>query len=206
MSLNKFTDLSNKPWMKIGCDKITCNELLANTDVTTQTVYCTNLSLAGETIRGSPLVYSTLGNPTTASIATITTVVYEATPAMGTLVSTGYKAGDQLQIVTRGIINSSFLSNNVSVYLYGGATQLNEIIISAGDWTTSTDIVVTSIYNFINSTQAYFYSTVSLPTNNQNISYSTINFPALAPYNLSIALSSVAPASFTHIQTTITLI
>jgi hypothetical protein len=195
MSLNKFTDLSIKPWMNIGCNDITCDEL-----------NCSVLKIGGETTRATPLVYSTLGNPTTASIATITTVVYEATPAMGTLVSTGYKAGDQLQIVTRGIINSTFLSNNVSVYLYGGATQLNEIIISSGAWTTSTDIVVTSIYNFINSTQAYFYSTVSLPADNQNISYSTINFPALAPYNLTIALSSVAPASFTHIQTTITLI
>jgi len=207
MSLNKFTDLSNKAWMNIGCNNITCNALLANTDVTTQTVYCTTLSLAGETIRGSPLVYSSLGNPTTASIySAITTVVYEATPAMGSLVSTGYKAGDQLQIVTRGIINSGFLSNNVSVYLYGGATQLNEIIISSGAWTTSTDIVVTSIYNFINATQAYFYSTVSLPTDNQNVSYSTINFPATVPYNQTIAMMSVAPASFTHINTTITLI
>jgi hypothetical protein len=207
MSLNKFTDLSSKPWMKIGCDEITCNALLANTEVTTQTVYCTNLSIAGETIRATPLVYSTLGNSTTGSIyPAITTIVYEATPAMGSLVSTGYKAGDQLQIVTRGIVNSATASNVVSVYLYGGATQLNEVQISSGAWTTSTDIVVTSIYNFINSTQAYFYSTVSLPTDNQNVSYSTINFPALAPYNLSIALNAVASASFTHIQTTITLI
>jgi hypothetical protein len=207
MSLNKFTDLSSKPWMNIGCNDITCNELLANTDVTTQTVYCTNLSIAGEIIRATPLVYSTTGNSTTGSIyPAITTIVYGATPGMGTLVSTGYKAGDQLQIVTRGIVNSATSSNVVSVYLYGGATQLNEVQISSGAWTTSTDIVVTSIYNFINATQAYFYSTVSLPTDNQNVSYSTINFPATVPYDQTIALSAAASAIFTHINTTITLI
>jgi hypothetical protein len=196
MSLNKFVDTTIKPWMNIGCNDITCDEL-----------NCNLLKINGEIIKPTPLVYSTLGNPTTASIySTITTVVYEATPGMGSLVSYGYKAGDQLQIVTRGIINSGFPTNNVSVYLYGGATQLNEIIISSGTWTTSTDIVVTSIYNFINATQAYFYSTVSLPADNQNVSYSTINFPATVPYNQTIAMMSVAPASFTHINTTITLI
>jgi hypothetical protein len=190
MSLNKFVNTSIKEWMNIGCDEISCN----------------SLKIDGETIRPTPLVYSTLGNSTTGSIyPAITTIVYEATPAMGTLVSYGYKAGDQLQIVTRGIINSATSSNIVSVYLYGG-TQLTEIQIPSSAWTTSTDIVVTSIYNFINSTQAYFYSTVSLPTDNQNVSYSTVNFPGLVPYNLTIALNAVATASFTHINTTITLI
>jgi len=207
MSLNKFTDLSSKPWMRIGCDAVTCNALLANTSVTTPTVYCTTLNLAGETIRATPLVYSSLGNYTTASIyPAITTVVYSATPGMGTLVSTGYKAGDQLKIVTRGIINSATSSNVVDVYLYGGALQISNIQISSGAWTTSTDIVITGIYNFINATQAYFYSSVSLPTDIQNLAYSTINFPATVPYNQTIALSAVAACSFSHLNTTITLI
>jgi len=195
MSLNKFTDLSIKPWMNIGCNDIMCDEL-----------NCSVLKIGGEAIRVSPLVYSTLGNYTTASIyPAITTVVYEATPAIGTLTSTGYKGGDQLQIVTRGIINSATPSNIVSVYLYGGS-QLTQIQIPSGAWTTSTEIVVTSIYNFINSTQAYFYSSVSLPGAIQNYAYGTVNFPALAPYNQTIALNAVAACSFSHLNTTITLI
>lgn len=206
MSLNKFSSIDQKPWMNIGCDEIVCNDLLANTSVTTNTVNCTTLKIGGETVKATPLVYSSTGNATVGSIyPAITTIVYGATPGMGSLTSNGYKAGDQLQVVTRGIINSATANNVVSVYLYG-SSQLSEILIPSATWTTSTDIVVTSIYNFINTTQAYFYSTVSLPADNQNVSYSTVNFPAIVPYDLSIALNAVAAASFTHINTTITLI
>ena len=190
MSLNKLTsDTPIKEWMHIGADSINCN----------------TLTLAGEVIK-PPLVYSTTSSNFSGSIfPAITTIIYGATAGLGTLTSLGYTAGDQLRIVTRGIVNSAGTTNNISFYLYGSG-QISQIQIPWTSWAVDSNIVVESIYNFTSSTEAHFYSTVYLPGQIQNISYPVVTFPGLVPYDLSIAASATGTASFTHVQTTITLI
>ena len=190
MSLNKFVSTDQKDWMRIGCDKIVCNELTVD----------------GQKIIPNPIVFTTTSNLFASSIyPSPQTILSTLNVGLGSLTTFGFTAGDQLRVTTSCIIGSPTAVNNVKISLLPMAGT--QIQIPYSNYTTQTNIVIESNYTFVTATQAYFVSTVYLPTDIQVINYGApIDFPGLVPYDLSISAVSTAPATLNMVQTTLYLI
>lgn len=190
MSLNKFVSTDQKSWMNVGCDKIVCN----------------NLTIDGQKINANPIVFTTTSGLFSSSIyPSPQTILSTLDTGLGSLTTFGFAAGDQLRITTSCVINSPTAVNNVKLSLL--PMTGTQIQIPYSSYTTNTNIVIESNYTFITADQAYFVSTVFLPTDIQVVNYGLpIDFPGLVPYNLSISAVSTAPCSLTMVQTTLTLI
>lgn len=190
MSLNKFVDTNQKSWLNIGCDEIVCNQL----------------TIDGQKIIPNPIVFTTTTGLFSSSIyPSPVTILSTLNVGLGSLTTFGFSAGDQLRITTSCIINSPTAVNNVKISLLPMAGTQIQIPYAA--YTTNTNIVIESNYTFVTAEQAYFVSTVYLPTDIQVVNYGLpIDFPAIVPYDLSLSAVSTAACTLTHVQTTITLI
>lgn len=193
MSLNKFTDTSQKQWLNIGCDEIVCNDL----------------TIAGKVQRPSALVFASTTSGYAGTIypgpETIVGLPTFATGVGSLTVPTAFTAGQQLKITTSCNINSVSATNNVSIFLYpmGVPTQIQ---IPYTAYTVFTSIVIESRYTFITPTQASLTSTVWLPTDNIVLNHPLVTFPSVFPYNLSIQASATSAATLGMVNTTMTVI
>jgi hypothetical protein len=175
--------------------------------VETHSIETDELKINGVVVEPYALKYSSLGNEVYIPSISPTTVIY-LTPlsnGIGSMIFTAFTAGKQLRIETIGKINSGTINNIVSYIVMDNGVAISSVDLGSISWTPYAGVRFVTIYNFINDTQAYCYSTFDKDGGGLiNTSVSVVNFNNTASHPLDLAISAIAGCGFTHQNTTMT--